>query len=336
MSALSLIIKREFIAKVRNKSFIVMTFLSPMLFVGIACLIAYLSSIKADVKTIAVHDETGMFAREFKSNDEYKFEDKTAIPVKTLRDSIASGLYEGVLYIPKTATAKALEKKVQYFSDDDPGIGFIANLEQKISDKITQTNFINAKLDTLQIRQAQANVDIALSKSTGEVGLKGFNEIKIMIGCAFGYLIMMFIIIYGNMVMRSVIEEKTNRIIEIIISSVKPFQLMMGKIVGTSLAGVLQFVIWAIIGVLLMVVTTSLLGISPSGNARPMFSISLVSTGRFILKPSCPGSTQYRFFIRNWIVPKSSPRNCFMVCSTSERLGFIEKSTAFKAARTSW
>src|SRR5690606_34179712 len=78
---------------------------------------------------------------------------------------------------------------------------------------------------------------------------------------AFGYLIMMFIIIYGNMVLRSVIEEKTNRIVEIIISSVKPFQLMMGKIVGTSLAGVLQFAIWAVIGIALFLVASSMLGL---------------------------------------------------------------------------
>ena len=82
--------------------------------------------------------------------------------------------------------------------------------------------------------------------------MDGLNEIKIAIGGAFGYLIMMFIIIYGNMVMRSVIEEKTNRIVEIIISSVKPFQLMMGKIVGTALAGLLQFLIWTVIGLTLM------------------------------------------------------------------------------------
>lgn len=266
MSAISLIIKREFLAKVRNKSFIVMTFLSPLIFAGIAVLIGYLSSLKADVQTIAIHDETGMFAKEFKSDEEYRYEDKTSVPVKTLRDSIKSGLYEGVLYIPKAADSKSLEKNIHYYSEDDPGITFIANLEDVIATKLTQTNFINAKLDTLQIRQAEANVDISLSKASGEAGLKGFNEIKIAIGCAFGYLIMMFIIIYGNMVMRSVIEEKTNRIIEIIISSVKPFQLMMGKIIGTSLAGVLQFAIWAVIGLTLLFVSASFLDVTPTGN----------------------------------------------------------------------
>ena len=105
-------------------------------------------------------------------------------------------------------------------------------------------------------------------KASGEESLKGLNEIKIGIGGAFGYLIMMFIIIYGNMVMRSVIEEKTNRIIEIIISSVKPFQLMIGKIIGTSLAGLLQFMIWAIIGLSLMFAASAFFGVNVGPTAR--------------------------------------------------------------------
>ena len=92
---------------------------------------------------------------------------------------------------------------------------------------------------------------------------------KLVFGGAAGYLLFMFIIIYGNMIMRSVIEEKTSRIIEVIISSVKPIQLMMGKIIGTSLAGVTQFVIWVILGgVLMLIVVSAIFGIDMSGNAN--------------------------------------------------------------------
>jgi ABC-2 type transport system permease protein len=112
------------------------------------------------------------------------------------------------------------------------------------------------------IQKAQSKVNISLAKASGEQSLKGLNEIKIAIGGGFGYLIMMFIIIYGNMVMRSVIEEKTNRIIEIIISSVKPFQLMIGKIVGTSLAGILQFFIWVVIGLSLLFAASVFFGVN--------------------------------------------------------------------------
>jgi len=261
MSKLSLIIKREFVAKVRNKSFIVMTFLSPLLFVGIGVFVGYLSTMKADKKTIAIHDESGLFVKEFKSDDEYNYVDLTLVDTKILKDSIVSESYEGLLVIPKTTDNKSLEKGIQYISNDSPSVSFIEDGEDIISQKLTQDNFVKSGLDTLAITKSKANVAISLSKASGETALKGLNEIKIAIGGAFGYLIMMFIVIYGNMVMRSVIEEKVSRIIEVIISSVKPFQLMMGKIVGTSLAGILQFMIWAILGLTAMFVLSSIFGI---------------------------------------------------------------------------
>lgn len=261
MSILTLIIKREFIAKVRNKSFIVMTFLSPLLFVGLAAFVGYLSTMKSDVKEIVIHDESNLFVKDFKNSDEYHYLNLTAIDLKTLKDSIVSERYEGLLYIPKIEDNKALSSKIQYISNESPSMSFIEDLEDIIAQKLTTSNFQKAGLDTLAIKNAEAEVSINLTKATGEETVKGLNEIKVGIGAAFGYLIMMFIIIYGNMVMRSVIEEKTNRIIEIIISSVKPFQLMMGKIIGTSLAGVLQFTIWAVIGGILFLVASSLLGI---------------------------------------------------------------------------
>ncbi len=268
MSIISLIIKREFIAKVRNRSFIVMTFLSPMLFVGIAVFVGYLSSMKADVKVIAIHDETGIFINEFKSSDEYKYLNLSNTAVSIIKDSLINESYEGLIYIPKVNQASALEDKVQYISNDSPSISFIENVEATIAKKITNENFQQAKLDTLAIQKAEANVSIDLKKATGEESVKGLNEIKIAIGGAFGYLIMMFIVIYGNMVMRSVIEEKTNRIVEIIISSVKPFQLMMGKIIGTSLAGILQFLIWTLIGLSLMFAASLFFGVNIGPTSR--------------------------------------------------------------------
>jgi ABC-2 type transport system permease protein len=272
MSIISLIIKREFVAKVRNKSFIVMTFLSPLLFVGIAAFVGYLSTMKADTKRVAIHDETSFFVNEFKllnsKNGEYVYHDLSAIDVKFLKDSITNENYEGLLYIPKVNNHKDLENKIQFISNESPSISFVENIQEIVAKKLTKDNFEKAKLDTLAIKNAEAKVSITLAKASGEESVKGLNEIKIAIGGAFGYLIMMFIIIYGNMVMRSVIEEKTNRIVEIIISSVKPFQLMMGKIVGTALAGLLQFLIWTLIGLTLMFAASAFLGIDASPTAK--------------------------------------------------------------------
>ena len=245
-----------------------MTFLSPLLFVGIAAFVGYLGSLKADVKQIAIHDETGIFVNEFKNSEEFHYLNMATVDMKILKDSLVNESFEGILFIPKVEDNKSLENKIQYISNDSPSISFLGDTEDVIAKKLTQLNFEKAKLDTLAIHNAQANIDIKVAKSSGEESLKGLNEIKIAIGGAFGYLIMMFIIIYGNMVMRSVIEEKTNRIIEIIISSVKPFQLMMGKIIGTSLAGILQFIIWAIIGLTLMFSASYFFGINASPTAK--------------------------------------------------------------------
>ncbi|MGG7036958.1 MAG: ABC transporter permease [Flavobacterium sp.] len=261
MSKLALIIKREFIAKVRNKSFIVMTFLSPLLFVAIGVFVGYLSNMKSEQKNIAIHDESGLFAREFKSDDEYRYINLSAIDVKILKDSIINESYEGLLVIPDVKDSVSFAKGIQFISNDSPSLGFIDDLQSVINRKLTQVNFAKSGLDIKAVEKAQADVNINLVKSSGEEALKGLNEIKIAIGGAFGYLIMMFIIIYGNMVMRSVIEEKVSRIIEVIISSVKPFQLMMGKIIGTSLAGILQFMIWVTLGLCAMFVVSTMFGI---------------------------------------------------------------------------
>ena len=261
MSKLTLIIKREFIAKVRNKSFIVMTFLSPLLFVGMAVLIGFLASMNKDsVTQIAIHDEAGYLKNDFKSDKHTQYVDLSEMPFAIAKDTAGKN-YKGLLFIPKVAALPELDGKVEYISDDSPSMEFITNVERVINAKITKENLDVLGFDTEKIEKAKAKTSLKLSKFSGEESLKGLNEIKVAIGGFMGYMIMMFIIIYGNFVMRSVIEEKTNRIIEIIISSVKPFQLMMGKIIGNSLAGILQFLIWAVVGALLFFIASSFFGL---------------------------------------------------------------------------
>lgn len=264
MGVLSLIIKREFISKVRNKSFIVMTFVSPIIFVAVAALIAYLSSMKSDLKHIGIHDETGLFVNEFKSNESYKYHDLSLMDPLLLRDSISQANYEGILFIPKREHLVDYAKSIEYVSEDSPSLGFIYDVESTLSEKLMRQNLSSKGIDTLVLDQSKIDVTMHLTKASGEETVKGLNEMKVVIGSAFGYLIMMFIIIYGNMVMRSVIEEKTNRIIEIIVSSIKPIQLMMGKIIGTTFAGILQFVIWAVLALLLMLIANMVFGLNTS------------------------------------------------------------------------
>ena len=265
--SLSLIIKREFNAKVRNKSFIVMTFLSPILFTAMAALVGYLANVNGDeVVKVAIHDQGGLLEPDFKDSKKTVYVNLSQLSLAVAKEKAAAS-YEGLIYVPNVATPKELANKVEYISNESPSMDFIGEIEDVVNDKLFKYNLEQDGIDYKKIDAARTKTDIYLSKFSGEESLRWLNEIKIGIGFAFGYLIMMFIIIYGNMVMRSVIEEKTNRIIEIIISSVKPFKLMMGKIVGTSLAGILQFLIWAVLGTILMFVASSFLGIKLGGGA---------------------------------------------------------------------
>jgi ABC-2 type transport system permease protein len=306
MGVLALIIKREFIAKVRNKSFIVMTFLSPLLIVGMSFLIGYLANMnEGEISKIAIHDEAGMFKKDFKNSKETVYIDLSALPFKVAKDT-ASKSYEGLIYIPKVSNPKELASKVEYISDDSPSMEFIMEMENVIDHQLTHNNLKELGFDSSKIDSAQVKSDIHLAKFSGENSLKGLNEIKIGIGSAFGYLIMMFIIIYGNFVMRSVIEEKTNRIIEIIISSVKPYQLMMGKIIGNSLAGILQFAIWAIVGVALLIGVSSFFGVQ--AGAAASIDPQMVNAAQQEM-----GGTIQMYIHEIWNLPIGTLVTCFII-----------------------
>jgi len=273
MNKLLLIVRREFIAKVRNKSFIVMTFLSPLIFLGMSFLIGYLSSINKDEATkIAIYDQGNILKSSLKSDKETAYTDLSAMPFNVAKDT-ASKSYEGLLFVPKTATIQDLKSKVEFISDESASEDFIRIIEKKVDSVLTQDNFKTNNLDISKIEKAKIKSSLKLSKYSGDSSLRFLNGVKIGFGFFFGYLIMMFIIIYGNFVMRSVIEEKTNRIIEIVISSVKPFQLMMGKIIGNSLAGILQFTIWFATALLVYFLVSLFLGPEAFQNANSMSKV---------------------------------------------------------------
>ncbi len=253
MSNLQLIIRREFVARVRNKTFIVMTFLSPFIIVGMVGLIIWLTTLNNDeVKEIAYIDETGLFETDFKSFDNIDYVNYTNVKLEAAKDSVISNKMYGLLYIPKKESTNSLAESIQFYADESPNYSILNTIESIIASKLTNQNYKAKGIDLTTIENAKARVNIKIENFSGEKTSKLSNIVKMIFGGAAGYLLMMFIIIYGNMVMRSVIEEKTNRIIEIIISSVKPMQLMLGKILGTSFAGILQFFIWVILGGVLL------------------------------------------------------------------------------------
>ncbi|AXT63767.1 ABC transporter permease [Aquimarina sp. AD10] len=262
MSNLKLIIKREFIARVRNKTFVVMTFLSPLIFVGMIGLITWLTTLNKDeIREIAIVDETGSFEPYFKSSKGISYIDYTNLPLNDAKDSVVIKDLYGLLYIPGNTSNKELEKSIQFYADEAPNIDILQQIEKIISEELTHQNFKKKGVDIAVIESSKAKVDIQIENFLGEKTSKISSYVKMFFGGLAGYLLLMFVVIYGNMVMRSVIEEKTSRIIEVIISSVKPVQLMIGKILGTTLAGVLQFFIWVIIGGVLLFIASFYLGI---------------------------------------------------------------------------
>ncbi len=264
MSNLKLIIKREFIARVRNRTFVVMTFLSPLIFVGMISLITWLATLNnEEVKQVAFFDETNLFGSDFTDSGNIDYLDYSKLPLSDAKDSVVIKKLSGLLYIPKKESNKELAASIQFYAEEAPNISILNDIEDIIASKLTNQNFKQKGLDLGVIEDSKAKVNIQIENFSGEKTSKMANYVKMFFGGAAGYFLMMFIIIYGNMVMRSVIEEKANRIIEIIISSVKPLQLMMGKILGTSFAGILQFLIWVILGSVLLLVATSVFGIDP-------------------------------------------------------------------------
>lgn len=247
MNHLSLIIKREYLTKIKNKSFIIMTFLSPLIMIALISIVAYLSQLNNDKKrTISILDESGLFSEIFKNTGNTTYNYISNSTVREAKAFVKEKEQYGLLYI-SNGDLEIVSKSVRFYSEDSPSLTIMSGLENKIERKLREEKLISNGLDIKQIENSRVNVSVAQESFEGQKSSKIDNILKLAFGGIAGYLLFMFIIIYGNMIMRSVIEEKTSRIIEVIISSVKPIQLMMGKIIGTSLAGVTQFAIWIIL-----------------------------------------------------------------------------------------
>jgi len=261
-SKLGLIIKREYLAKVRNRSFIVMTVLSPLLIVGMIVLIAYLAKVNDDeTRVVSVLNESAFFQTEFNPSKNISYVHFYDLTLEQAKDSTNSLEYYGLLYIPNGKTVEEVANATYLFTKDNPNTWVTQELESLFQKKLRQDRLQRLGVSPEQFSNIEKPFEINLSTFRGEKSMKGVNEIKAIIGGGFGYAIMMFIIIYGGFVMRSVIEEKTSRIIEVIISSVKPFQLMLGKIIGNSLAGITQFSIWIVSASALLFLAVLIFGI---------------------------------------------------------------------------
>jgi len=262
MNKTLLIIKREFLTRIKKKSFIVMTILGPILFAAIAIapsLIMHYS--KDEFRKIAVIDETRTFDEVLVNTNYIKFDFVSEqyfdpITLKYDKDKAKNDLknsdYFALLYIPHTAI-QTNKGTVELLSYQQPNMALemhIANsIEKKIEDiklasKTTELGITQDDVDDiLKVVNTQISVSTKIIDKNNEEK-ESSTVLLVIVSYLCGFMIYMFVFMFGNQVMRGVIEEKTNRIVEIVISSVKPFQLMMGKIIGVGLVGISQFVIW--------------------------------------------------------------------------------------------
>ena len=261
MNHLPLIIKREYFTKVKNKSFIIMTFVSPLIMIALISVVAYLSQLNNDKKrTISILDESGVLSQVFQNTDNTTYNNLSNISIEEAKALVKEKEQYGLLYIGQ-GNLDTMAESIKFFSEESPSVTFISGLENKLEEKLKDLKLIANGLDIEKINASKTRINIGQESFDGEKSSKIDNILKLAFGGIAGYLLFMFIIIYGNMIMRSVIEEKTSRIIEVIISSVKPIQLMMGKIIGTSLAGVTQFAIWVVLGGVMMIVVSLIFNI---------------------------------------------------------------------------
>ena len=244
MNKIWLIIKREYLVRVRKRSFIIMTILGPLLMAGIIILPIYLAIQGNDERNIALYEENTSFSSKLENTDNLHFVKIPAEEVSIIKEDFTSSPYYALLFIKD-------EENFSLYSNQQVSLSIKEKIEDKITSIIQKQKLELAGID-LQVLEGSTTVIEVETIIIGEGGETSGNA-EVSFGIAFmcGILIYMFIFMYGTMVMRGVIEEKTSRIVEVIISSVKPFQLMMGKILGIALVGLTQFMLWIVLTVII-------------------------------------------------------------------------------------
>lgn len=261
MDKVWLIIKREYTTRVRKKSFLIMTVLGPILFGALFVLPAWLATKDSeDVRTIEIKDESGLFEGAFEDTKNLRFT-YTNLNLHEAKEQLSFSQSFGLLYIPDINIYNP--KGITLFSESSPGLNLKGQLEQ-----ILEKNIQNQKLEASQINQKTLDAlktDINLLEISLADGMETSSNTALLVGIGYiaSFLIYMFIFLYGAQVMRGIIEEKSNRIIEIMISSVKPFQLMTGKIIGIAAVGLTQFLLWVVFTFLIYSVVISFYGLDP-------------------------------------------------------------------------
>ena len=261
MSKIWIIIQREFMTRVKKKSFILLTILMPFIFAALIVVPLMLATIQGDEqKTVMVVDKTGRYVGSLKSTANYAF-----VPTADNKDEFYTEDSEVEAVVQITADLAKNPKAVTIYSPREVKAELLSYVETCLGEQVRREKLSAYNIPELEtiIADIQTDFHVATVKRNAEGDETSSNTyIAMTAGFIFTFLIYMFVMSYGGMVMQSVMEEKTNRIVELMVSSVKPFQLMMGKIIGVALVGFVQLAIWGVMLSIILLVCGSVFGLS--------------------------------------------------------------------------
>lgn len=249
MKQIYLILQREFMTRVRKKSFIILTLLTPFFFAAMMVLPSYLATMEdTDIKSIAIIDNTGNFADAVPQTEYLKFSYITDTPVDKIKNSLEESGYYALLTID--STSEKITPKLTIYSPKQPSIDVISHIENSLEKEIETRKLKSYNIENLDkiLDDVKTEVNLRSIKVTKD-GEEKESSTLITMGIAYilSFLMYMMVLLMGNQIMQGVIEEKNNRVIEVIISSIKPINLMLGKIFGLASVSLLQIFIWVVL-----------------------------------------------------------------------------------------
>lgn len=266
MNNIWLIVQREYLIRVRKKSFLIMSILGPILFGAIMFVPALITIFASeDEKRIAIVDESGLFHDKFESNESLIFS-VVSTNIDEAKTALKEKKYDGVLLIPDIELSNP--QGFTYFSEESLAPMTKANLERTIRQEIEELRMMRSGIKQEQLDSIRAKVDITTIKIGKEGEKASSSGAAMVIGYVGAFFIYIFIFLYGSQIMRGVMEEKTNRIIEVLICSVRPFDLMMGKIIGIGAVALTQFLIWVVLSLGITTGVSMAFGLDKVAEAR--------------------------------------------------------------------
>lgn len=292
-----LVIRREYWTRVRKKSFILITLLVPLLIIVFYGAVFYISTIDTGSHKVGVIDQNKWISEQLTSNSNMQYIMLNDMSLESAREI---DTLDGILHIP--AFDPFTEQTIDLYSEKQLGMGAKTKIQTDVNSIVINKKIQLSQVDTNTINSIQKNnVKVrAIDKS----GTESSNELASGIGMASGFLLYMFMFFYGFNVMRSVMEEKTNRIAEIIVSSVKPFQLMLGKIIGVAMVGLTQFLIWIVVLTLLYTFALPILlvsGATPDATALQEMSKSMMTQDTQVINEFMKPEVINVIMSANWI-----------------------------------